>query len=63
MFDIFVIKILNNFNFNFYTFFAIKNNKIRIQKKFSQYEKFMQYLKKKKNRFKQKKVINIIRVN
>ena len=28
--DVFVIKILNNFNSNFYTFFAIKNNEIRI---------------------------------
>ena len=28
--DIFVIKILNNFDFDFKTFFAIKNNKIRI---------------------------------
>ena len=33
--DVFVIKILNNFNSNFHTFFAIKNNEIRIQKKLS----------------------------
>ena len=61
--DVFVIKILNNFNSNFHTLFAIKNNEIRIQKKFSQYEKFIQHLKKKKNRFKQKKIIDIICVD
>ena len=33
--DVFVIKILNNFNSNFHTFFAIKNSEIRIDKKFS----------------------------
>ena len=61
--DVFVIKILNNFNSNFHTFFVIKNNEIRIQKKLSQYEKFMQHLKKKKNRFKQKEIIDMIRVD
>ena len=50
--DVFVIKILNNLNSNFHTFLAIKNNEIRIQKKFPQYEKFMQHLKEKENRLK-----------
>ena len=63
MSDVFVIKILNNFNSDFHTFLAIKNNEIRIQKKLSQYEKFMQHLKEKKNRFKQKEVIDMIRVD
>ena len=61
--DVFVIKILKNFNSNFHTFLAIKNNEIRIQKKLSQYEKFMQHLKEKKNRFKQKKIIDMICVD
>ena len=61
--DVFVIKILNNFNSNFHTFLAIKNNEIRIQKKFSQYEKFIQHLEEKENRFKQKKIIDMIRVD
>ena len=63
MIDVFVIKILNNFNSNFHTFFAIKNNEIRIDKKLSQYEKFMQHLKEKENRLKQKEVIDMIRVD
>ena len=63
MIDVFVIKILNNFNSNFYTFLAIKNNEIRIDKKLSQYEKFMQHLKEKKNRLKQKEIIDMIRVD
>ena len=63
MIDVFVTKVLNNLNSNFHTFFAIKNNEIRIQKKLSQYEKFMQHLEEKKNRLKQKEVIDMIRVD
>ena len=55
MIDVFVIKILNNFISNFHTFFAFKNNEIRIQKKFFQYEKFMQHLEKKKIDWNKKK--------
>ena len=43
----FVIKILNKLFFDFYTFFAIKNNEFRIDKKFFEFEKLMQHLKKK----------------
>ena len=63
MIDVFVIKILNNFNSDFHTFFAIKNNEIRIDKKLSQYEKLIQHLEEKKNRLKQKEVIDMTRVD
>ena len=63
MIDVFVIKILNNLNSDFHTFFAIKNNEIRIDKKLSQYEKLMQHLEEKKNRLKQKEVIDMTRVD
>ena len=58
----FVIKILNKLFFDFHTFFAIKNNEIRIDKKFLEFEKLMQHLKK-KNRLKQKKIIDITRID
>ena len=61
--DVFVIKILNNFNSDFHTFLAIKNNEIRIQKKLSQYEELMQHLEEKENRLKQKEVIDMTRVD
>ena len=63
MTDVFVIKILNNLSSDFHTFLAIKNNETRIDKKLSQYEKLMQHLKKKKNRLKQKKIIDMTRVD
>ena len=59
----FVIKILNKLFFDFHTFLAIKNNEIRIDKKFFEFEKLMQHLEKKKNRLKQKKVIDMTRVD
>ena len=58
----FVIKILNKLFFDFYTFFAIKNNEVRIDKKFSEFEKLMQHLER-KNELKQKKIIDMTRID
>ena len=59
----FVIKTLNSFNFNFFIYVTIINEKTRNEKKFSKLKNLIKHLKNEKNRMKKNDNINMTRAN